>query len=356
MNHKIFEPQENLKEWIQCYWNLESDFENTPLKNTIIPDGTMKLIFHYGDTYKHHSNDKESIILPRCFLIGQLTKPYVVEPLGVTGSFVVRFQPNGFFPFANISIKEIQNTAVPLNKLFGKEAEYESCEPTPCLLQVGRRQKLAIKIEHKGYETAEIAINGDIALPSANIDMAIPAESAVSNIGLGMGAGAVLGATSVANASVLNKAFSALFLNQVGGVYPTSGVVAGATATGTGVGIAMVGVDVMSGSYETVYPNPIVIKLAPEGTPTVIDPNMLAFELRQAKIRYSDYYCPDVMRTRSESRQIKCKKAIALDKKRDVENAELLANEEQILEIIQLLKDEIKKQQAEARAQARKKN
>lgn len=123
MNHKIFEPQENLKEWIQCYWNLESDFENTPLKNTIIPDGTMKLIFHYGDTYKHHSNDKESIILPRCFLIGQLTKPYVVEPLGVTGSFVVRFQPNGFFPFANISIKEIQNTAVPLNKLFGKDGD-----------------------------------------------------------------------------------------------------------------------------------------------------------------------------------------------------------------------------------------
>ncbi|WP_077406068.1 helix-turn-helix domain-containing protein [Cellulophaga omnivescoria] len=123
MNHKTFKPQENLKEWIKCYWNLESDFENTPVKNTIIPDGTMKLIFHYGDTYKHHPNNKESIILPKCFLIGQLTKPYVVEPLGVTGSFVVRFQPNGFFPFANIDIKEIKNTAVPLNKLFGQEGE-----------------------------------------------------------------------------------------------------------------------------------------------------------------------------------------------------------------------------------------
>lgn len=121
MNHKIFEPQEHLKDWIKCYWNLESDFENTPTKNTIIPDGTMKLIFHYGDTYKHHPTDKKSIILPKCFLIGQLTKPYVVEPLGITGSFVVRFQPNGFLAFANIDIKEIQNTAVPLNELFGKD-------------------------------------------------------------------------------------------------------------------------------------------------------------------------------------------------------------------------------------------
>lgn len=123
MNHKIFEPQQNLAEWVKCYWTLESALENTPLKNTIIPDGTMKLIFHYGDTYKHHPNDKESIVLPKCFLIGQLTRPYIVEPLGTTGSFVVRFQPNGFLPFADISIKEIQNTAVPLDKLFGKEGE-----------------------------------------------------------------------------------------------------------------------------------------------------------------------------------------------------------------------------------------
>lgn len=123
MNHKIFEPQQSLEEWVKCYWTLESDFENTPLKNTIIPDGTMKLIFHYGDTYKHHPDDKESIILPKCFLIGQLTKPYIVEPLGITGSFVVRFKPNGFSHFANISIREIQNTAVPLNKLFGKDGD-----------------------------------------------------------------------------------------------------------------------------------------------------------------------------------------------------------------------------------------
>ncbi|QNM84820.1 helix-turn-helix transcriptional regulator [Polaribacter pectinis] len=123
MNHKIFEPQNNLAEWVKCYWTLESAFENTPLKNTIIPDGTMKLIFHYGDTYKHYPNEKESIILPKCFLIGQLTRPYIVEPLGVTGSFVVRFQPNGFLPFANISIKEIQNTAVPIDKVFGKDGE-----------------------------------------------------------------------------------------------------------------------------------------------------------------------------------------------------------------------------------------
>jgi AraC-like DNA-binding protein len=123
MKPQIFEPNKELAEFVKCYWTLESAKEDTPLKNTIVPDGTMKLIFHYGDTYKHHPNHGESIILPKCFLIGQLTRPYIVEPLGITGTFVVRFHPNGFLPFSTIPIKEMENTAIPLDKLFGKDGE-----------------------------------------------------------------------------------------------------------------------------------------------------------------------------------------------------------------------------------------
>ena len=121
MKPQIFEPSAALREFVKCHWNLEGDRENTPKKNTIVPDGTMKLIFHYGDTYRHHLEHGGSIVLPRCFLIGQLTKPYVVEPLGVTGSFVVRFHPNGFLPFTTIPIKKMENTAVPIETLFGVE-------------------------------------------------------------------------------------------------------------------------------------------------------------------------------------------------------------------------------------------
>lgn len=121
MKPHIFEPSSELKEFVWCYWNLEGDKETTPVKNTIVPDGTMKLIFHYGDTYRHHPKLGESIVLPKCFLIGQLTRPYIVEPLGVTGSFIVRFHPNGFLPFATIPIKDMENAAVPIGTLFGDE-------------------------------------------------------------------------------------------------------------------------------------------------------------------------------------------------------------------------------------------
>jgi hypothetical protein len=120
LNPKTYEPNIELKEFVKRYWTLEGEKENTPLINTIIPDGTMKLIFHYGDTYKHHSKNGEVTILPKCFLIGQLTEPYVIEPIGVTGSFVVQFKPNGFLPFSTIPIKEMENKAVPLIELFGQ--------------------------------------------------------------------------------------------------------------------------------------------------------------------------------------------------------------------------------------------
>jgi hypothetical protein len=54
MKPRIFEANKELIAFVKCYWTLESEKENTPLKNTIVADGTMKMIFHYGDTYRHH--------------------------------------------------------------------------------------------------------------------------------------------------------------------------------------------------------------------------------------------------------------------------------------------------------------
>jgi AraC-like DNA-binding protein len=121
MNFKIIEPNSDLATLVKCYWTLESPKEKTPKKNTIVPDGCMKMIFHYGDLYKHYPENGNSIFLPRCFVIGQLTKPYEVEPTGETGTFFVCFHPNGFLPLATFPIREMENTAVPLEKLFGKD-------------------------------------------------------------------------------------------------------------------------------------------------------------------------------------------------------------------------------------------
>lgn len=120
MNHKTYKPHVDLSSLVKCYWNLEIQKNASPEKNTIIPDGCIKMIFHYGDEYKHHSDSGEITILPKCLVVGQLTRPYIVEPTGETGTFFVCFHPNGFSPFASVALKELENKVMSMENLFGK--------------------------------------------------------------------------------------------------------------------------------------------------------------------------------------------------------------------------------------------
>ncbi len=121
MNYQTFEPNQDLAAFIKYYWTLESPEEEMPEKQTIVPDGCMEMIFHYGSLYKQYLENGNRIIQPRCFVIGQLTRPLEIEPTGDTGIFSIRFHPEGFLPFTGNSIKEMENTAVPLEMLFGKD-------------------------------------------------------------------------------------------------------------------------------------------------------------------------------------------------------------------------------------------
>jgi AraC-like DNA-binding protein len=120
MNYQTFEPHHNLSAFINCYWTLEAPKEDQPEKQRIVPDGCLEMIFHHGDLYKQFTEGEEYIIQPQCFVFGQITKPLYIEPTGHTGIFAVRFQADGFTPFAAIPIGDMENKAVPLAIVFGE--------------------------------------------------------------------------------------------------------------------------------------------------------------------------------------------------------------------------------------------
>ncbi|MCT2563989.1 helix-turn-helix domain-containing protein [Chryseobacterium herbae] len=120
MNYQTFQPRPELSALIKCYWTLEGPEEEVPQQQTIVPDGCMEMIFHYGDLYKQYMDDGQAVVQPRSCVFGQLTKPLVIESTGTTGMFSVRFQYEGFIPFATIPIKEMDDKAVPLDQLFGE--------------------------------------------------------------------------------------------------------------------------------------------------------------------------------------------------------------------------------------------
>lgn len=121
MNYETFQPSNELSTLVKCYWTLENPPEENPQKQRIVPDGCMEMIFHYGDLYKQYVEDGTSIVQPRCFVIGQITFPLDIEPTGKTGIFSVRFHPEGFMPFCSLPLKYLENKAVPLKEIFGKE-------------------------------------------------------------------------------------------------------------------------------------------------------------------------------------------------------------------------------------------
>lgn len=121
MKYQTYKPHTDLSAFIKCYWTLESPKEEKPQKQTIVPDGCMEMIFHYGDLYRQYIDKTKSIIQPRCFVFGQLSQSLEIEPMGTTGIFAVRFHPEGFIPFATIPIKTMENRAVPLTELFGEK-------------------------------------------------------------------------------------------------------------------------------------------------------------------------------------------------------------------------------------------
>lgn len=136
----------------------------------------MKMIFHYGDPYRRYDADGGSALLPRCFVIGQLTRPLDVAPTGETGTFFVRFHPYGFLPFATIPIKAMENTAVPLEALFGEAGaqigrnilQATSTEERIALIETFLRQRLtdAATIDQIVASTVEtiLTANGHLSV------------------------------------------------------------------------------------------------------------------------------------------------------------------------------------------------
>jgi len=119
MDYQTYQPSSDLSPFVKCFWTLDAPTEENPAIQTIVPDGCMEMIFHYGDPYHQILEDKDPIIQPRCFVFGQLTRPLKIQPTAVTGIFSVRFHPEGFSPFATIPIKEMTDRAVPLEELYG---------------------------------------------------------------------------------------------------------------------------------------------------------------------------------------------------------------------------------------------
>ncbi|MDX2141694.1 MAG: helix-turn-helix domain-containing protein [Chloroflexota bacterium] len=122
MNYQTYPPHPDLQSLVKCYWTLEVPATVAPQRQRIIPDGCLEMAFILGDDIKRYTSNDEFVIQPRAMVLGQITKPFFIEPIGYVDSFAVRFYPYGLANFLSTPLKALADQETPLTALFGEAA------------------------------------------------------------------------------------------------------------------------------------------------------------------------------------------------------------------------------------------
>lgn len=125
MNYQTFQPSIDLNSVIKCYWTLEIPAEFNSEKQRIVPDSCMELIFILGDNIKRFISETDFIIQPRAIVVGQITEPFIIQPVGYVHCFAVRFYPYSVTNFINTPLKKLENKETPITELFEKSIALE---------------------------------------------------------------------------------------------------------------------------------------------------------------------------------------------------------------------------------------
>lgn len=121
MKYDTYPPQPDLEAIVKCYWTLEVPAGLDAPKQRVVPDGCIEMCFILGDDIKRFTSETDYLLQPRAMVIGQITKPYFIQPTGYVNSFAVRFYPYGFANFINKSFHELADKETPLEELFEPE-------------------------------------------------------------------------------------------------------------------------------------------------------------------------------------------------------------------------------------------
>lgn len=115
MFFKRFDPAEELKNIIDCYWFIEDDDE-LPQQQKIIPDGFNEIIFHYRNPYRIKLGgdwEEQSLSL----LAGQIRKHFFLENSGASGIIGIKVKPTALTHLFGLSMYQFTDRVVDISSV-----------------------------------------------------------------------------------------------------------------------------------------------------------------------------------------------------------------------------------------------
>ncbi|SDI82739.1 helix-turn-helix domain-containing protein [Chryseobacterium jejuense] len=106
--HQEFEPPEELRDSIKCFWYNRKDFGELSSSFEVLPDGYAEIIFHFGSgcSISHQGNLEK---LPSPFMMGLLNQPAVFHTQGQLEIIGIRCFPWVVFDLLGLSSNKSEN-------------------------------------------------------------------------------------------------------------------------------------------------------------------------------------------------------------------------------------------------------
>jgi AraC-like DNA-binding protein len=118
MEYIEYKPNRYLAPYVECYWSAYSERPPFREKENLIPDGTIELMFNFGDPYKQILEDRQQAV-KGAHVIGIRKQSLVISQTGKQHFFCIRFKLGGTYPFFRLPAHLFANGFYELRDLFG---------------------------------------------------------------------------------------------------------------------------------------------------------------------------------------------------------------------------------------------
>jgi len=122
MQYAEFKPHQSISRYVECYWYAYSDKPPFRERESLIPDGTIELMFNFGDSYAQIRGDTKELI-KGSHIIGIRKQSLTISQTSKQHFFSIRFRPGGHYPFFGLPVHHFANGFYSLHDIFGKELD-----------------------------------------------------------------------------------------------------------------------------------------------------------------------------------------------------------------------------------------
>jgi AraC-like DNA-binding protein len=156
MVYKEYQPHPKLSTYIECYWSAYAERPPFREQESLIPDGTIELMFNFGENYFQIVNGEKKVI-NGSHVIGIRREALRISQSSKQDFFCIRFRPGGTYPFFGIPAHLYANDFYTLEELIGPE--YKTIEEK--LFNIRDNNKRVIIIEEYLFKKFNTRLEDD---------------------------------------------------------------------------------------------------------------------------------------------------------------------------------------------------